>query len=128
MVTPRPVRIAARPASRPAKEAGGCKIGELFRLLGEPHVLDILYLFLTEPGPRRFGEIQTELKMSPNTLSDRLRSLVAAGFLTRTAFNEIPPRVEYGATKKTAEFDIVFRELTAWADRNTLQPVPVSTP
>ena len=83
----------------PSKSAaGGCQIGELFRLLGEPHVLDILYVFLAESKSRRFVELQHELRLSPNTLTDRLKGLVAAGLLTRTAYNEIPPRVEYAGS------------------------------
>lgn len=103
----------------------GCKIGELFRLLGEPHVLDILHFFLSEKKPRRFGEVQNELHLSPNTLSNRLRSLVECGLLTRTAYNEIPPRVDYAPTAKAFEFETVFRGLSEWAERNTLEPVKV---
>ena len=106
------------------KPAGGCAIGELFRLLGEPHVLDLLYIFLAEPKPRRFVQLQDELKISPNTLSDRLRGLVKAGLLKRTAYNEIPPRVEYEATPKTVEFKEVFQGLADWAERNSLKPEP----
>lgn len=94
--------------------------------MGEPHVLDLLYLFLSEPKPRRFVEIQDQLKLSPNTLSDRLRGLVKAGLLVRRAFNEIPPRVEYEATAKAVEFDEVFKSLSAWAKRNDLRPVEVT--
>ncbi|MBI2078946.1 MAG: helix-turn-helix transcriptional regulator [Euryarchaeota archaeon] len=123
-----PVKAATPPKQVPKAAPGGCKIGELFRLLGESHVLDILYLFLAEPRPRRFVHIQDELKMSPNTLSDRLRELVKAGLLTRTAFNEIPPRVEYAATSKATEFQAVFEQLTDWAKRNDLQPVITPAP
>lgn len=128
MAPGRPVRVATPPKAAPRRAPESCQLGELFRLLGEPHVLDILYLFLSEPRPRRFVEIQNELKMSPNTLSDRLRGLVKAGLLTRTAYNEIPPRVEYQATPKAVEFDVVFRALKAWSERNSLKPVPVIAP
>ncbi|HLE48214.1 MAG TPA: transcriptional regulator, partial [Candidatus Thermoplasmatota archaeon] len=80
----KPARPATPLKNAPKKAPGGCKIGELLRLLGEPHVLDILYIFHADPKPRRFVAIQGELQMSPNTLSDRLRSLVQAGLLTRT--------------------------------------------
>ncbi len=101
----------------------GCEIGELFHVLGKTHVLDILHLFIHEgAGPRRFVEIQTRLGMSPNTLSDRLKDLVEAGLLSRTAYNEIPPRVDYEATAKGSDLGPVFESLRGWAAKHTLKP------
>src|ERR1041385_1941627 len=104
--------------------SGGCAVGELFHLLGESYVLDLLYVFLADGKPKRFLDLQDRLKMSPNTLTDRLRGLVKCGLLTRTAFNEIPPRVEYAATSKARELQSVFEALQDWARRNNLKPVP----
>lgn len=98
---------------------GGCQISELFGLLGERHVPDIVHLILQRDS-LRFTTIQDELDMSPNTLSDRLKKLVAAGLVTRHAYQEIPPRVEYEATEKARELDPVFDVLTQWAARHTL--------
>jgi DNA-binding HxlR family transcriptional regulator len=132
-----PARAPAKPkvASKPIGEAGpscanvegGCAVGELFRVLGKTHVLDILHLFLQEPGPRRFVDVQNRLQMSPNTLSERLKELVEAGLLTRTAYNQIPPRVDYEATAKARDLQPVFASLLAWAQRHDLRPVPAST-
>ncbi|MFA5862393.1 MAG: helix-turn-helix domain-containing protein [Candidatus Thermoplasmatota archaeon] len=109
----------------PACGGSGCQIGDLFRLLGKSHVMGILHLLLKDqPGPHRFVEIQNRLKLSPNTLTERLKELVEAGLLTRTPYNEIPPRVDYEATKKAKELDVVFVALIEWAKRNTLEPVP----
>ena len=103
----------------------GCEISELFHILGKSYNLEILHLFLQEDaGPQRFVEIQTRLKMSPNTLSDRLKDLVGAGILSRTAYNEIPPRVDYQATSKALDLRSVFDSLAEWADRHTLKPEP----
>lgn len=114
---------------RPAAEQtcrdveGGCEIGELFRVLGKTHMLDILYLFITDPKPRRFIEVQDLLRLSPNTLTERLKELVETGLLTRTAYNEIPPRVDYQATAKARSLTTVFEALLEWARKNDLQPV-----
>ena len=113
-------------APRPAVEApcdtvqGGCEIGELFRVLGKTHMLDILHLFLYEEGPKRFVEVQHRLGLSPNTLTERLKELQHVGLLSRTAYNEIPPRVDYEATAKAKDLGPVFEALIAWAARNTL--------
>jgi DNA-binding HxlR family transcriptional regulator len=128
-------RAAARargPKGRACAEGQrGCEIAELFRVLGKTYMLDILHMFLVEGnGPRRFVEMQDQLEISPNTLSDRLKELVEAGLLTRTPFNTIPPRVDYEATPKAHDLREVFETLTDWAAKHDLRasataPVPV---
>jgi DNA-binding HxlR family transcriptional regulator len=104
----------------------GCDVAELFALLGQPHVLRLLHLLVESRGtPMRFSEIEDRLKISPKTLSARLRTLVEAGFLTRHAYNEIPPRVEYEATGKALELGELFPILGRWATRNSMTAVPV---
>ena len=107
------------------EDSNGCQVGELFHLLGKTHVLDILHVFTGEgSGPRRFVELQAQLSMSPNTLSDRLKDLVGAGLLSRTAYNEIPPRVDYEATAKAYDLQPVFQSLREWAEKHDLKPEP----
>lgn len=104
----------------------GCEIAEVFRLLGKTYMLDILHTIThKEQGPKRFVDLQRRLNMSPNTLSDRLKELVQAGFLTRTSYNEIPPRVDYAATSKAYDLGPVFESLREWAGRHNLKPEPV---
>lgn len=103
----------------------GCDISELFKLLGKSHVMRIMYLFLHEsPGPHRFVEVQDRLGLSPNTLTERLKELVAAGLLSRRAFHEIPPRVDYEATQKARDLEPVFHALIEWAKQHDLAPAP----
>ncbi|HUR25800.1 MAG TPA: helix-turn-helix domain-containing protein [Candidatus Thermoplasmatota archaeon] len=108
-------------ARRPAKS---CELTDLFRLLGEPYVLDVLYVALAHPDGVRFKDIQTAAAISPNTLSERLKRLVGAGLLTRHSFNEMPPRVEYKPTAKTDELRPVFDGLQGWSKRNSLEQEP----
>ena len=105
----------------------GCEVGELLQLLGKPYVMGILYIFHTEPGPHRFGDLQRKLEVSPNTLTERLKELVQAGLLTRTSFNEIPPRVDYDATPKAEELIPIFQTILEWAQRHSLKPEPAAS-
>ncbi len=106
----------------------GCPVADLFAMLGQPHMLDILSALLGSPGrPLRFTEIQNRLNLSPKTLTHRLKTLVEAGIVVRRAYSEIPPRVEYEITEKGQEFSQVFQILRDWAKHNTLNPVPVVT-
>lgn len=103
-------------------QSGGCEIQDLFKLLGKTHTLDILHLFVVQEASAtmRFVEVQNTLKLSPNTLSERLKELTHAGLLARTAYNETPPRVDYQATRKAHDLQPVFEALIAWAQRNSL--------
>jgi DNA-binding HxlR family transcriptional regulator len=50
-------------------------------------------------GPRRFSELRVPLrKVSPKVLAETLRSLERDGMITRKAYDENPPRVEYALT------------------------------
>jgi DNA-binding HxlR family transcriptional regulator len=50
-------------------------------------------------GPRRFGELRVPLhRVTPKVLTETLRAMERDGFLTRTAYDENPPRVEYALT------------------------------
>ena len=105
-------------------QQGGCEIQDLFKLLGKSHTLDLLHLFVMQDptATLRFVEVQNTLKLSPNTLSERLKELVEAGLLSRRAYNEIPPRVDYQATRKARDLEPVFESLIAWTKRNDLAP------
>jgi len=95
-------------------------------MLGQPHMLRVLHAFEAEGGRAiRFRDLERSLSLSPKTLSIRLRTLVEAGFLTRHEYRELPPRVEYEPTAKTAELGTLFATLASWARRNSLTTVPV---
>ena len=125
-----PAGLAARSSLQPPPEghcgeaAGGC-LGDLFALLSQSHMMQLLGLLIwRSKGPVRFVELQQALAISPNTLSARLKSLVEAGLVTRTPYSTIPPRVDYEATPKAHDLKRVFKALHEWASENTLAPEP----
>ncbi len=90
-------------------------------MLGQPHMLRLLSTLIERgSGSLRFTEIQVGLQLSPKTLSLRLKTLVEGGFVTRHAYREIPPRVEYQATAKLLQLSSLFDLLRAWANENTM--------
>ena len=102
----------------------GCPVGELFAMLGQPHMLEVLHVFFgRKDRPVRFGELQRELDLSPRTLSNRLKTLVEAGLLVRRRYRELPPRVDYEVTDKARELSDLFEAMEAWARHNTLDTV-----
>lgn len=111
--------VGGPPAAGPAGP-----VRDLYRLLGRPHVLDILHALCQSHVPIRFVELQRRLRLSPNTLTERLADLVAAGLLVRSAHRELPPRVDYAPTPKGLELGALFDGLTAWTLRHHLTPDP----
>lgn len=67
-------------------------------------------------GAVRFSDLEAHLSTaSTSTLSDRLDELAEAGLVTRTQYDEIPPRVEYELTEKGEQLRERLEPLLEWA-------------
>ena len=76
--------------------------------------LDILWVL--KSGPMRFGELRRALPgITQHMLTAQLRALEADGLVIRTAYAEIPPRVEYALTDGALALRPVFSALIEWA-------------
>lgn len=74
---------------------------EFISLLGSRGTMDIMFIFCCTQQTLRFTELNNHLNhISTKTLSIRLKQLEKEGILNRTAYNEVPPRVEYSITEK----------------------------
>lgn len=90
-----------------------CPVAEAAKLLGDTWRLLILRDLAA--GPRRFTELEhTVTRISPSILSSRLRDLEHEGMVTRTSYNEIPPRVEYALSEKGHDALGVIEALRAY--------------
>lgn len=68
-------------------------------------------------GPMRFTELRRALPgISPRTLSVRLKRFEEFDLVTRTAYAEVPPRVEYELTATGMELRSVLEAMVEWAD------------
>lgn len=112
----------ARPPGSKQAEKDNQTMSTLLNLLGKKHTIVILHQFATGDGPLRFSDLENAVDIAPNTLSNRLEELTNVGLLTRKAYNEIPPRVEYNATEKAKELAPVFWYLAVWTERHALEP------
>ena len=93
-----------------------CPYGRLLEILGKPHTLSILYSLQID-SPLRFTKIQKSLGLQPKILTTRLQELVDFGLLSRKAYNEIPPRVDYELTTRGKDLSKLFDELRAWSNK-----------
>jgi DNA-binding HxlR family transcriptional regulator len=94
-----------------------CSIARSLELVGDwwsPLILRDLML-----GPRRFEELADNLGISRSLLTTRLNHLVEGGVVTRTLYEERPPRYDYDLSESGHDLAPVLMALTAWGDRWT---------
>jgi len=80
----------------------------------------IVILWHLHGGGLRFGQLRdATLGISEKVLAQELRGLERSGLITRTAFPEVPPRVEYRITAAGRRLRPAFRALAAWGAKHT---------
>ncbi len=94
-----------------------CPVTEMLYLIGGKWKPIILYSL--KSGKKRFGEIAARVpNISRKVLTEQLKELEKDGLLTRTQFNEIPPRVEYELTGLGKSLSPVLNEMEKWGQEN----------
>ncbi len=64
---------------------------------------------------KRFGQLDVAVPgISRKVLTTQLNELVKDDLVTRTAYQEIPPRVEYSLTDKGQELIPIFGSIAEW--------------
>jgi DNA-binding HxlR family transcriptional regulator len=92
-----------------------CSVARTLEIVGEKWALLALReVFL---GNRRFDEMVRKTGAPRDTLTARLKSLVAAGVLERQPVSEHPPRFEYRLTQSGLDLYPVIVLLMEWGDR-----------
>lgn len=77
-----------------------CPLKYLTQTFGGKWKLPIICI-LADMSPKRYSVIKRRLGNITNImLSQSLKELESAGMVSRTQYNEVPPRVEYSLTKK----------------------------
>lgn len=68
-------------------------------------------------GIRRFDDFHNGLNIARNTLTERLRTLVAEGLMEKQAYQLDPVRYNYVLTQKGRDFFPVLMALQQWGDQ-----------
>ena len=98
------------------KRPHGCGIGPAFEVIGGKWKAVILWEVHAEK--RRFGELKRLLPdISEKMLIQQLREMQADGLVDRLVFHQVPPRVEYSATKLGTSLNRAMSPLADWGDR-----------
>lgn len=75
----------------------------------------LIILYLLSRKTMRFNELQKKLaNITQATLTKQLRAMEDNGLITRTVFNQIPPKVEYSLNEMGLKFIPVLDALEVW--------------
>jgi DNA-binding HxlR family transcriptional regulator len=103
-------------------EGQNCSVARALEVVGERWTLLIVRdVFL---GIRRFDELQQNLGVARNVLTDRLNRLVEEGVLERVRYSERPERFEYRLTQKGRDLNIALSGLRQWGDKYLSEKPP----
>lgn len=95
------------------KELPVCPVETTLSLISDRWKVLILRDLLT--GTKRFGELKKSLTgISQKVLTANLKDMEASGLLTRRAYAEVPPRVEYTLTETGESLKPVLRAMFDW--------------
>jgi DNA-binding HxlR family transcriptional regulator len=93
-------------------------VGEILQRVGDKWT--VLVVGKLGDGQMRFNELRSAVGgISQKMLTTTLRGLERDGFITRTVFPTIPPRVDYALTELGRELLVPVNALGEWARKNT---------
>jgi DNA-binding HxlR family transcriptional regulator len=77
----------------------------------------------------RYNEIRKELgNITDAVLVAMLKELIADELISRTQYNEIPPKVEYSLTQKGKSVLPILQSICQWSRTNTLDEINKKMP
>ncbi|MEE8629757.1 MULTISPECIES: winged helix-turn-helix transcriptional regulator [Methylobacterium] len=116
----------ARTRHRSLDCSPGCAVEATLQLIDGKWKGVILYHLLAEApddGSLRFNGLRRRMpNVTQRMLTNQLRELEADGFVHRTVYAEVPPRVEYRLTERGRSLEPVIRALKAWGDAHAAPP------
>ena len=90
-----------------------CPVATTVSLIGSKWKLLIMRNLLVRPW--RFNELRKSIDgISQKALTDALRSMEADGIVIRTAYPEVPPRVEYSLTEQGESMRPIIKSMENW--------------
>ncbi|MFC7209146.1 winged helix-turn-helix transcriptional regulator [Natronoarchaeum sp. GCM10025321] len=110
----------ADPTSQPAPTCNVdgtcyCPLTGVIDTLSQKYAMQLISIIGAHES-LRFAEIEDHLaSASTSTISKRLDEFEDAGLISRTQYNEIPPRVEYSLTRDGEEVSTRLEPLLEWA-------------
>lgn len=92
-----------------------CPIRNILSRINDKWTLLVLYT-LSSRDSIRYVDLKDEMPdISPKMLSLTLKTLETDGYVTRTVYAEVPPRVEYRLTQRAHTLLPIINQLIQWA-------------
>jgi DNA-binding HxlR family transcriptional regulator len=102
-----------RSASHGSASDARCPVTAVVDLVGGKWKIPLLWHL--QRGPLRYGALRRAIPgISEKMLGQQLRALADDGLVERTAYAEIPPRVEYALTKRGRALTPALNALAEW--------------
>ncbi len=93
-----------------------CPIRNVLSRVGDKWSLLVLHTLEQSTEPVRFNALQRSLPdISQKVLTTTLRTLEEDGFVVRTVYAEVPPRVDYQLTERAHSFMQACTPMLQWA-------------
>ncbi len=98
-----------------AEELPACPVETTLMLIGDKWKVLILRDLI--PGTKRFGELKKSIgSVSQKVLTAQLREMEEHGLVLRTAYPEVPPRVEYSLTELGRSLKPILDSMQKWGE------------
>ena len=95
-----------------------CPVARAATVIGSKWTALIMRDLLLHDGVRRYQELIESLSgIAPNTLSERLKALEAAGIIERRFYEKHPPRAEYVLTTRGKDLGHVILAMREFGER-----------
>lgn len=102
-------------AATPARNLPSCPVETTLMLIGDKWKVLILRDLM--PGTKRFGELKKSIGgVSQKVLTAQLRAMEESGLVIRTAYPEVPPRVEYSLTELGQSLKPILDSMWDWGE------------
>lgn len=93
-----------------------CPVRNVLSRIGEKWPMLIMISLDAAGKPMRYSDLQRAIPdISQKMLTQHLRDLEADGFIQRTVYAEVPPRVEYSFTDRARSLMPLLNNLVSWA-------------
>ncbi len=99
------------------KDAANCPFRDVIDRIGDKWSL--LVLVVLEQGPTRFNALKRTIgDISQKVLTKTLQEMAADGYITRTIYDQSPPKVVYALSELGVSLLQPVGELVDWAEEN----------
>lgn len=101
-------------ATQPVDQIELCPMPDIAKLIGGKWKLIVLQILIFR-GTKRFNELRRMIDgITQTMLTSQLRALERDGLVNRKVYAEVPPRVEYTATKRAISLTKMFHAMHEW--------------